>query len=193
MSGTNVTARPPKEFLKAIAPVQRHHGRIIYVSGDIDEQLTLEVNLEMLRLQNEDPLSDITLLVDSYGGELHAAFAIVDMMQLLTCDIKTVCFGKAMSAGQFIFSTGTRGKRFMTKNARLMLHNPIAGVHGSVPDMEVEIDEIQYMRDRFVEHIADCSNINADEVKELIQRVKYLSAEEAIRYGFADGIIEKLK
>lgn len=171
----------------------RHNGRLLYLSGEINEHTAQEINIEMVRMQREDPLQDITLVVDSYGGDLFAAFAIVDMMEMITCDIKTICMGKAMSAGQFIFSTGTKGKRYMSKHARLMLHNPVAGMEGSVPDIEVEIEELQRCRDLFINHIADKSGNSYDMIKELIQRNKYLDASEAIRLGFADGILTRLK
>ena len=171
----------------------RHNGRVLYLSGEINEHTAQEINIEMIRLQREDPLQDITLIVDSYGGDLFAAFAIVDCMEMLTCDIKTICMGKAMSAGQFIFSTGAKGKRFMSKHARLMLHNPIAGYEGSVPDIEVEIEELQKCRDLFINHIAAKSDHTPEQIKELIQRNKYLDAQEAIEMGFADAIVNRLK
>ena len=171
----------------------RHNGRVLYLSGEINEHTAQDINIEMIRLQREDPLQDITIIVDSYGGDLFAAFAIVDMMDMLTCDIKTICMGKAMSAGQFIFSTGAKGKRFISKHARLMLHNPIAGMEGSVPDIEVEIEELQRSRDAFIQHIADKSDNSFDMIKDLIQRNKYLDANEAVQLGFADGICNRLK
>jgi ATP-dependent Clp protease protease subunit len=182
-----------KEMMMPVPQSTRHNGRVLYLSGEINEHTAQEINIEMVRMQREDPLQDITLIVDSYGGDLFAAFAIVDMMELLTCDIKTICIGKAMSAGQFIFSTGTPGKRFMTKHARLMLHNPIAGMEGSVPDIEVEIEELQKCRDLFINHIADKGGKTPEEIKEMINRNKYLDATEAIAHGFADHICNRLK
>ncbi len=171
----------------------RHNGRVLYLSGEINEHVAQEINIEMIRMQREDPLQDITMIVDSYGGDLFAAFAIVDCMEILTCDIKTICLGKAMSAGQFIFSTGAKGKRFMSKHARLMLHNPVAGMEGSVPDIEVEIEELQKCRDLFIAHIAEKSGHDPKFIKELIQRNKYLDSHEAIELGFADAIVNRLK
>lgn len=171
----------------------RHNGRVLYLSGEINEHTAMEINVEMIRMQREDPLQDITLIVDSYGGDLFAAFSIVDCMEMLTCDIKTICLGKAMSAAQFIFSTGAKGKRFMSKHARLMLHNPVAGMEGSVPDIEVEIEELQRCRDLFITHVAERSGNTFEAIKDLIQRNKYLDANEAIKHGFADGICNRLK
>lgn len=171
----------------------KNNGRILYLSGSIDENTAQEVNIEMLRMQKEDPLEDITLIVDSYGGDLFAAFAIVDMMDIITCDIKTICIGKAMSAGQFIFSSGTKGKRFMSKHARLMVHNPIAGYEGSVPDIEIEIEELLKCRELFVTHIAGKSGNTPEFIKELINRNRYVDAEEAIKLGFADHYLRKIK
>lgn len=171
----------------------KNNGRIIYLSGQVDELTAQEVNCELLKLQRDDPLEDITLFVDTYGGDMFASFAIVDMMELITCDIRTICIGKAFSAGQFIFSTGAKGKRFMSPHARLMLHNPIAGYMGSVPDIEVEVEEIQKSRDLFVKHIAKRSNMTAEDIKQLIQRNAYLDANQAIEMGFADSVINKIK
>lgn len=171
----------------------RHGGRILYLSGEINEHVAQEINIEMIRLQREDPLLDITLIIDSYGGDLFAAFSIVDMMEMLTCDIKTICIGKAMSAGQLIFSSGAPKKRFMSKHARLMLHNPQAGMEGSVPDIEIEIEELQRCRDLFVNQISKGSNLKKDDVLSLINRNAYLDAEQAIEMGFADGLLKLLK
>ena len=171
----------------------RHSGRVLYLSGEINEMVAQDVNIEMIRLQREDPLQDITMIVDSYGGDLFAAFSIVDMMDMITCDVKTICIGKAMSAGHFIFSNGAIGKRFMTKHARLMLHSPIAGMEGSVPDIEVEIEELQRCRDLFVTHASKKSKLDDAQVKELIARNTYLDAEQASELGFADAILTKLK
>ena len=174
-------------------PYTRHSGRIIYLSGEISEFVAQEINIEMIKLQRDDPLDDITMIVDSYGGDLFAAFSIVDMMEMITCDIQTICIGKAMSAGQFIFSSGTKGKRYMSPHSRLMLHSPSAGMEGSVPDIEIEIEELQRNRDLCVHHISKHSNLDEKATRELINRNAYLNAEESIKMGFADGILKRLK
>lgn len=171
----------------------KNNGRILYLSGEISEVAAQDVNIEMLRMQKEDPLEDITLIIDSYGGDMFAAFAIVDMMDIITCDIKTICIGKAMSAGQFIFSSGAKGKRYMSKHARLMVHNPIAGMEGSAPDLEIEIEELLKCRKLFVDHIACKSGNTPDFILDLINRNRYIDAEEAIKLGFADAYVKKIK
>lgn len=171
----------------------KNNGRIIYLTGFISEQAAMEVNSQFIALQREDVTADITLIVDSYGGELFAAFSIVDMMDIITCDIRTICIGKAMSAGQFIFSSGTKGKRQITRNSRLMIHNPVVGYEGSMPDVEVEVEEMLLNRDMFIQHIADRSNLTFEQIKELITRNKYLGYEEAIELGFADSLITKIR
>jgi ATP-dependent Clp protease protease subunit len=98
-----------------------------------------------------------------------------------------------MSAGQFIFSSGTKGKRFMSKHARLMVHNPIAGYEGSVPDIEIEIEELLKCRQLFLNHMADKSGQTPEFLKELIDRNRYVDTEEAIKLGFADHIVRKIK
>ena len=147
----------------------------------------------MIELQNEDPITDITLIIDSYGGDLFSAFSIVDIMDMLTCDIKTICIGKAMSAGQLIFSSGTPNKRFMSKNARLMLHNPSSRMEGSVPDVEIEIKELRRCRNSFVKRISKSSNLSKKEIFNLIDRNVYLNAKQSIKLGLADGLLKRLK
>jgi len=181
------------EFVERRREQTRHHGRVIYLCGMIEEQVSQEINIELIRLQREDPLQDITMIIDSFGGDLFATFSIVDMMEMITCDIQTICIGKAMSAGQFLFSSGTKGKRFMTKHARLMLHNPIAGMEGSVPDIEIEIEELQRNRDLFVKQISKNCKLSETEVLTLIGRNAYLDATQSIEMGFADGLIKRLK
>jgi ATP-dependent Clp protease protease subunit len=166
---------------------------MLYISGEINELTARDINVEMLGMQRDDPLEDITIIVDTYGGDMFASFSIVDMMELITCDIITICVGKAFSAGQFIFSTGAKGKRFMSPHARLMLHNPIAGYVGSVPDIEIEVEEIQKSRDLFVNHISSRSHLSPEEIKQLIQRNAYLDASQAIEMGFADAILTSIR
>lgn len=178
--------------VQPIAGKPRNNGRLLYISGEINELVAQDVNIELLKLQRDDPFGEVTLVVDSYGGELFAALAIHDMMKIMTYDIKTICVGKAMSAGQFIFSSGTRGKRYMSTHSRLMIHQPIAGTEGSVKDIEVEVEELVRQRDLILELISDNSKLSHAEVKDLIDRNVYLNAEEAIGYGFADHILTKL-
>lgn len=180
-------------YMSGQAQHSKNNGRIIYLSGVITERTAVEVNSQLLALHRENLTSDITMIIDSYGGELFAAFAIVDMMNIISCDIRTICVGKAMSAGQFIFSSGTKGKRFMSRFARLMIHNPIVGIEGPVPDVEVEIEEIMETRDIFIKHISQCSKLSFDEVKDLVARNKYLGVDAAIKYGFADSVITKIR
>jgi ATP-dependent Clp protease protease subunit len=171
----------------------KNNGRVIYLAGEINEVTAQDISIEMLKMQREDPIEDITLIIDSYGGDMFAAFAIVDMMNILTCDVKTICVGKAMSAGQFIFSAGAKGKRYMTKHARLMIHNPSAGIEGSVPDIEVEIEELQRCRDLFVGVLVENSKLTREQMMTMISRNAYLNAEQGIEMGFADAIITRIK
>jgi ATP-dependent Clp protease protease subunit len=115
------------------------------------------------------------------------------MMDIISCDIRTICIGKAMSAGQFIFSSGKKGKRFMSKHARLMVHNPIAGMEGSCPDLEIEIEELLKCRQLFLQHLSDKSGQTPEFLKDLIDRNRYVDAEESIRLGFADGMLKTIK
>lgn len=173
--------------------VARNNGRLMYVTGIITEQTALDVNMQLLSYQKEDPISDVTMFVDSYGGDAYSMFSIVDVMDMMMYDIRTVCIGKAMSAGQMIFCNGTKGKRFMTKSSRQMVHNPVISVGGNYVDVTVEFQEIENLRGNFLDKLAQNSKLQKKEIEELIVRTKYLYPEEAIELGFADAILEKLR
>jgi ATP-dependent Clp protease protease subunit len=161
--------------------------RVIYCSGDVDEEKASIINCGLLELQYADPLQDITLIVDSYGGELYSTFSIMDMMSLIQCDVRTVCIGKAFSAGAFLVINGARGKRLMTKNSSMMLHNPSAGVEGNVKDIELEVKEINLRKETLMGIVSNGSNLSFSEVKEMMDRNFYLDANDAISKGLVDG------
>jgi len=164
--------------------------RFIYLNGDVDEEKAGIVNCGMLELQYADPMADITLVVDSYGGEMYSAFSIMDMMDLIQCDVRTVCIGKAFSAGAFLVINGTQGKRFMTKNSRMMLHNPIAGVEGNIQDIGLEVAEINLKKDELMGIVTNRSNLTFNEVKDMLDRNYYLDLNSAITKGLIDGVLK---
>ena len=185
--------------------------RTINLYGDITEQkgadvvgalLFLENNSHALVPQNiEDPDSkevlvarSISMMISTHGGSASDMFSILDVMEMVkerTCNIETYGIGKVMSAGVPILAAGTKGKRMVGKNCRIMLHNVMAGTGGTIFSMENELEEIKWVQERYIETLASYTKLTPSKIKKLLkaQRDVYISAEEAIKMGIADEII----
>lgn len=168
-------------------------SRIIMLYSDIVNGISQDVNSQLLELQCQDPLKDITLIVNSYGGEIDEMFAIIDMMNIVQPDIRTIVNGKAMSAGAFVAICGTKGKRFMTENSRLMIHSVSGGSVGTVQDIKIDVAELNRANDHIINMVSQKSNLSVSEVKDLMERDRYILPKEAIEMGLIDGILTSLK
>ena len=171
---------------------QVDNNRYIYLTGDINEDKAKEVIERMLELQEIDPLEEITMIINSYGGEVYSMFAITDMMEIIIPPIKTVCVGTCCSAAAFIFLYGEKGKRFMTKHSSLLIHQVSGGMWGTTKDVNIEIENMKYLQKQMVEEISHRSALSTEEVDAMIDRDCYIKPEEAIKYEMCDGIIERL-
>ena len=185
--------------------------RTINLYGDISERkgadvvaalLYLESSSHALSLENpQDPEShqivvarSIAMMVSTHGGTASDMFSILDVMDMVkerTCDIETFGIGKVMSAGVPILAAGTKGKRKVGRNCRIMLHNVMAGTGGTIFSMENELEEIKWVQERYIETLASYTKLTPSKIKKLLkaQRDVYISAEEAIKMGIADEII----
>lgn len=196
-----------------IQPPQDDHGelRTISLYGDITERKGSEVVAALLYLENtsltqilkdpKDPDSEIltvarpvNMYVSTHGGVASDMFSILDVMDMVkknTCDINTYGVGKVMSAGVPILAAGTKGKRRIGKNCRIMLHNVLAGAGGTIFNMENELEEIKWVQDSYIETLASYTKMTKSKIKKMLktQRDVYISAQEAIELGIADEII----
>jgi len=185
--------------------------RTINLYGDITEQKGADVVAALLYLENtshsqalqdpNDPESDpivvarsIAMMVSTHGGVASDMFSILDIMDMVkerTCDIETFGIGKVMSAGVPILAAGTKGKRKVGRNCRIMLHNVMAGTGGTIFSMENELEEIKWVQERYIETLASYTKLTPSKIKKLLKTQKdvYISAEEAIKMGIADEII----
>ena len=185
--------------------------RTINLYGDISEQKGADVVAALLYLENtshavgnknpQDPESEqvivarsISMMVSTHGGTASDMFSILDVMDMVkdrTCDIETFGIGKVMSAGVPILAAGTKGKRKVGRNCRIMLHNVMAGSHGTIFSMENELEEIKWIQERYIETLANYTKLTPSKIKKLLKTQKdvYISAEEAIKMGIADEII----
>jgi len=173
--------------------VINNSGRIFTIAGAIENNISTDINSILLDLQNSNPLSDITMIINSPGGEVDEMFAIIDMMNMIKNDIQTLVIGKAMSAAAVIAICGTKGKRFMSKNSRLMLHSVSGGAVGNIKDISIEINEIKRLNDNIVQMISEKSNLTVEQVKDLIDRDRFIGPEEAIEMGLIDAILTTIK
>jgi len=180
--------------------------RSVGLYGDVDEERIAEVISALLTLQHVgkpkyDEEGEVTeegkpikLYVSTYGGSADEMAALVDIMNVVKkdCPIETIGIGKVMSAGVLILASGTKGERYIGKNCRVMIHSVIAGNHGSLHNLENELTEIKKMQDIYLQSLADATNMTKKQLKSFMRRKQnvYLNAEEAIKLGIADKILE---
>ena len=181
--------------------------RSVGLYGDVDEERIAEVISALLTLHHvgKPKISDdgevvleegkpIKLYVSTYGGSADEMAALVDIMNVVKkdCPIETIGIGKVMSAGVLILASGTKGERYIGKNCRVMIHSVIAGNHGSLHNLENELTEIKKMQDIYLQSLADATNMTKKQLKSFMRRKQnvYLNAEEAIKLGIADKILE---
>jgi ATP-dependent Clp protease protease subunit len=163
--------------------------RIIFIGTQIDDHIANVVVAQLLFLKMEDPKKDIHLYLNSPGGYLTSALAIYDTMQYLGCNINTYCIGQAASMGAVLFSAGTKGKRFVLPNSRVMLHQPSGGVGGTASDIALLAKEIIYMKHRIAQILSRNCNQPIEKIKEDSERDFFLSADDAVAYGIADEVL----
>lgn len=168
--------------------------RIIFLGGQVNDEAANVIIAQMLFLSNEDSSSDIHFYINSPGGSITAGLAIYDTMRFLRCDVATYCIGQAASMGAVLFAGGDKGKRFMLPNGRVLLHQPLlSGVMtGPASDLEIEAKEIIRLRTRLYDILSGHSGKSAEDIEKDSDRNLWLEAQEAVDYGLADEILEKL-
>jgi ATP-dependent Clp protease protease subunit len=167
--------------------------RIIFIGGPIDDASANLIIAQMLFLSNEDSKSDIHLYINSPGGSITAGLAIYDTMQFIRCDVATYCVGQAASMGALLMAGGKAGKRFLLANNRVLIHQPLISGELIAPatDLEIEAKEILRLRERIYQILAKHTGQSAEKIEKDCDRNLWLDAEEAIKYGLADKILQK--
>lgn len=166
------------------------HQRILVMGTALDEALGNRLCSALLLLAAEDPERDITLLISSPGGSVPAMLAIRDVMHLIPCDVATVAVGWAASAGQFLLSSGTRGKRSALPHARVLLHQGSSGIGGTAVDIEIQADDLRFTRDTILELVAADTGQPLERIREDSRRDRWFTAAEAVAYGFVDRVVD---
>jgi len=166
--------------------------RIIFLGGEIEDDTANLVIAQLLFLQNENADADISIYVNSPGGYITAGLAIYDTMQFVGCDVRTYCLGQAASMAAVILAAGTKGKRYVLPNSRILIHQPIGGARGPATDIGIQAAEILRLRQRLNQILADHTGQPLERIEKDVDRDRFLSSEEAVDYGLADEIITSL-
>ena len=163
--------------------------RILFIGTPVDDYVANLVIAQLLFLQMEDKDKDINVYINSPGGSVTAGLAIYDTMQFIKCDVATYCVGQAASMGAVLLSAGTKGKRFVLPNSRVMIHQPWGGVQGAAADISIQAKEILKLRDRINEILAHHTGQSLDKIQKDTDRDYFMSAQEAKDYGLVDEVI----
>ena len=165
--------------------------RIIFLTGQINDNVASLVTAQLLFLEAEDPKKEIYLYINSPGGLVTAGLGIYDTMQYVKPDISTLCIGQAASMGSFLLAAGTKGKRFSLPNSRVMVHQPSAGFQGQVTDIEIHANEVSSLKNGLNEIYSKHTGKSVDEVKSALERDNFMTAEVAKDFGLIDEVVEK--
>ena len=168
------------------------HQRIIVLGEALEEGNGNRLMHQLLLLSAEDPRSDISLWINSPGGSVSAMLAIHDVMRLIPNDVSTLAMGMAASAGQFLLSAGTPGKRFALPHARVLLHQGSAGIGGTAMDIEIQADDLRKTRDTVIGLVAEHTGQDVATIERDSRRDRWFDAQEALAYGFVDRVISSV-
>jgi ATP-dependent Clp protease protease subunit len=164
-------------------------NRVVMLGSEVNDEIANQICAQLLYLEGEDPSTDIWLYVNSPGGSVTAGMAIYDTMQFVGCDVATVCLGLAASMGQFLLTAGADGKRYTLPNARIMMHQPLAGLRGQATDIAIQAEQLRYIKRRMAEMIAEHSGQTVEKVTADSERDRWFTAEQAKEYGLVDKVI----
>ncbi len=165
--------------------------RIIFLTGQINDNIASLVTAQLLFLEAEDPKKEIYLYINSPGGLVTAGLGIYDTMQYVKPDISTLCIGQAASMGSFLLASGTKGKRFSLPNSRIMVHQPSAGFQGQATDIEIHANEVLSLKKRLNEIYSKHTGKGVEEIKSALERDNFMTADVAQSFGLIDEVVEK--
>ncbi len=165
--------------------------RIIFLGTQVDDDIANRLCAQILLLAAEDPTKDINLYINSPGGSVTAGMAIYDTMVLAPCDVATYAMGLAASMGEFLLAAGTRGKRFALPHARIMMHQPSAGIGGSAADIAIQAEQFALTKKEMNRLNAEFTGQTLERIEADADRDRWFTAQEALEYGFVDHIITR--
>jgi ATP-dependent Clp protease, protease subunit len=165
--------------------------RVIFLGQEIDDQIANLTVAQIIHLESEDPDKDISLYINSPGGIVYSGLAIYDAMQFVKPDVRTICYGVAMSMGALLLAGGTEGKRMALPNSRILIHQPSGGFQGVAADIEIHAKETLDLRDRLDQIYAKHTGKSKKQIHEDMERDRFFKAHEAAEYGLIDRVIEQ--
>ena len=166
-------------------------NRVVMLGTEVTDEVANTLCAQLLYLEGEDPKADIWMYINSPGGSVYAGMAIYDTMQFVGCDVATVCMGMAASMGQFLLTAGAAGKRLTLPNARVMMHQPLAGLRGQAADIAIQAEQLGYTKRRMAELIAFHTGQPLEKIQADAERDRWFTADEALEYGLVDKVIVK--
>ena len=165
--------------------------RVVFLVGEVNDHSANLIVAQMLFLESENPDKDIHFYINSPGGSVTAGMAIYDTMQFIKPNVSTLCIGQAASMGAFLLTAGEKGKRFCLPNSRVMIHQPLGGFRGQASDIEIHAREILYLKQKLNQMLAKHTGQSVETIEHDTDRDNFLSAEDAVKYGLVDQVLDK--
>ena len=166
--------------------------RIIFLGQQVDDTIANQICAQLLLLAAEDPTRDIALYINSPGGSVTAGMAIFDTMTFVECDVSTYAMGLAASMGQFLLSAGTPGKRYALPHARIMMHQPSAGIGGTASDIAIQAEQFKLTKIEMAKLIAEHTGQSLEQIQADSERDRWFTADQAQVYGFVDHVVSRV-
>ncbi len=166
--------------------------RIVFLGQQVDDAIANQICAQLLLLSAESPEQDIALYINSPGGSVTAGMAIFDTMQFVDCDVATYAMGLAASMGQFLLSAGTRGKRYALPHARILMHQPSAGIGGTAADIAIQAEQFRLTKREMAELTAEHTGQPVEKIQEDADRDRWFTAQQALEYGFVDHVVSRV-
>ncbi len=163
--------------------------RIVFLTGEINDEVSSLVCAQLLFLEAENPDKDVYLYINSPGGSVSAGLAIFDTMNYIKCDVSTLCMGMAASMGSVLLTAGAKGKRLALPYSRVMIHQPLGGFRGQATDIEIHAKEILRIKEQMIQIYAKCTGQSEDKLKDAMERDNFMSPEEAKAFGLIDKVV----
>jgi ATP-dependent Clp protease, protease subunit len=167
--------------------------RIVFLGTQVNDEVANSIVAQLLFLQSDDPKADIHLYINSPGGSISAGLAIYDTMQFVTCDVATYCIGQAASMGAVLLTAGATGKRFALPNARIMIHQPLAGMQGTAEEIMIHAREFRRIKERMNQILLKHTGHAIDKIERDTDRDCFMTATEALEYRLIDRVIEQME
>ena len=165
--------------------------RIVFLTGEVNDEVASLICAQLLFLEAENPDKEISFYINSPGGVVTSGLAILDTMNYIKCPVSTVCMGQACSMGSLLLTCGEKGRRFALPNARVMIHQPSGGFQGQATDMEIHVKEILAIKKRLNQIYVEQTGKSLKEIEEAMERDNFMTAEEALKFGLIDAVIQK--